>query len=252
MVGRRANQRFDESLSHETSAVAEYATRKGWRFGKRNLLVEGTIDVAYFELASSLFDRHHGLRLLDEQFRVIAAGLYDEGGVRGVIREMFILNGLAYKDMALPKSARVRMLPVFDDDEAGRRCFKKLIDPDFPFRAYQDVFLLHRAYPNLNLGSDGYQHAVKQANREWEGLDCEIEDLLGRDLLETFCEDRPNALKASPSHRGSAHHYDFRGSCKGDLLKYTLQIAGLSDVLCLVRTLQYYRGLFRLPTGPQV
>lgn len=252
MAGRDTHQRFDESRSRETSAVAAYAAQKGWRIGRRNLLVEGTLDVAYFELAASLFAKHCGQQLLDDQFRVVAAGLYGDGGVRGVIREMLSLHGRAESDSALPKSTRIRMLPVFDDDAAGRRCFNKLTDVDFPFRPYRDVFLLHRAYPNLKLGSDSYHDAVRRVNLEWRGLDCEIEDLLGRELLDGFCNQRTDALTAPPSRSGSGHHYEFRGNCKGDLCKYVFQRAGLSDVVGLVKTLQYFRGLFELPVGPEM
>jgi len=252
MARRDTHRPFDESRSRETSAVAAYAEHKGWRIGRRNLLVEGTTDVAYFELASSLFAVHHGQRLLDDQFRVVAAGLYGDGGVRGVIREMLSLHGRAESDSSLPKSARIRMLPVFDDDAAGRRCFDKLTDVDFPFRPYRDVFLLKRAYPSLKLGSDGFLDAVKDLNREWRGLDCEIEDLLSRELLAGFCDDRGDALKCPPVHLGSGHHYDFNGHCKADVLKYAQQLADLPEVIGIVRTLQYYRGLFDLPVGPRV
>lgn len=252
MARRSTHHRFDESRSQETSAVAAYAAQSGWRIGRRNLLVEGTTDVGYFELASSLFAEHHGQRLLDDQFRVVAAGLYDRGGVRGVVREMLSLHGRAEIDSSLPKSARIRMLPIFDDDCAGRRCFTKLTDADFPFRPYQDVFLLHRAYPNLKLGSSGYLDAVRKANHEWNGLDCEIEDLLSQDLLDGFCDNRHDALRAPPCYLASGHHYDFHGNCKGDVLKFAQQVAGLADVVGLVRTLQYYRRLFDLPIGPYV
>lgn len=250
MARRDTYRPFDESRLRDTSAVAAYAAKKGWSIGRRNLLVEGTLDVAYFELASSLFAKRHGLHLVDDQFRVVAAGLFDDGGVGGVVRELITLHGMAVSDQALPKAARVRMLPVFDDDHAGRRCFGKLTDPDFPFRPFHDVFLLKRAYPSLMLGSSGYRDAVKELNREWFDLDCEIEDLLDRTLLDGFCDERPDALKIKPIHRGIAHHYDFKGGCKGDLLKYSRQLADLPEVVGLVRMLQHFRGLFELPIGP--
>ncbi len=250
MARRDTYRPFDESLSRDVSAVAVYAAKKGWSFGRRNLLVEGTTDVAYCELASSLFAKRHGLHLIDDQFRVVAAGLFDDGGVGGVVREMITLHGMAVSDKALPSSARVRMIPVLDDDHAGRRCFKKLTDPDLPFRPFFDVFLLKRAYPRLCLGSSGYQEAVKDLNRGWMDLDCEIEDLLHRELLDGFCDERADALKAAPIHRGIGHHYDFNGRCKGDLLKYSQELADLPEVLGIVRTLQHFRGLFQLPLGP--
>jgi hypothetical protein len=250
MARRDTYRPFDESLSRDTSAVAAYAAKKGWSIGRRNLLVEGTLDVAYCELASSLFAKRHGLHLVDDQFRVVAAGLFDDGGVGGVVRELITLHGMAVSDQALPKPARVRMLPLFDDDHAGRRCFGKLTDPDFPFRPFHDVFLLKRAYPSLKLGSSGYRDAVKDLNREWLDLDCEIEDLLDRELLDGFCDECPGALKIKPIHRGIAHHYDFNGGCKGDLLKYSRQLADLPEVVGIVRMLQHFRGLFDLPLGP--
>jgi hypothetical protein len=252
MARRDTHRPFDESRSRETSAVAAYAEQKGWRIGRRNLLVEGTIDVAYCELASSLFARHHGLHLVDDQFRVVASGLFDQGGVRGVVREMLSLHGRAESDSSLPKSSRVRMLPMFDDDDAGRRCFGKLTDPDFPFRPFHDLFLLKRAYPSLKIGSSGFRDAVKDLNRDWRELDCEIEDLLDRELLAGFCDERNDALKTPPIHRGPAHHYDFNGHCKGSLLKYAKQLADLPEVVGIVRMLQYFRGLFDLPVGPSL
>jgi hypothetical protein len=172
--------------------------------------------------------------------------------VTGVIREFMNLYGRMQMDMVLPKAAQRRIIPIFDNDRVGRECFEKVTDPDLPFVAYQDVFLLRRAYPALKMGSPNYQRRLEEMNAPWIGIDCEIEDLLSEDLLEAFITESPGSVRSARVCRENGHHYDIVPQAKGPLVRFARDYGTVADLRGVIRTLQYFRGLFDLPIGPEV
>lgn len=247
MARRPSQQAFRPSPVSHQSAVSRYAERKGWNLGRRNLLVEGTSDVSYFELASRLHEEARGVPLVDQQFRIVAAGIGNAGGVRGVVNEFMKLYGLMQLDLDLPKKQRFRILPIFDDDYAGRRYFDAVTNQALPFTPFVHVFLLKRSYPKLPLGSPNYRDHLETANATWQELDCQIEDLLSRDLLDTFRDEHTDAFRRAPILVEGAHHYEINGHAKARLVRFAQNYATLDDVAGVVSVLSYFRGLFGLP-----
>lgn len=233
----------------QTGIVAQYAARQGWASARRYLIVEGTRDVDYCALAAMKFESRYGHRLLDQEFQVVASGMGEEGGIKGVVREMWHLHGLRVFDKPLDRAQQVRVVFLLDDDDAGRKAFSSTTGELSPMTRYRDVFLLKRAYPAEGLGRK-YEDRVREANAKWEGLDCEMEDLLGRELLELFCQDNPNSLRCEPTVREGAHHYEFSENGKAAVLRFAKEMADLEQIMGITRTLQYFRGLFGLAVGP--
>jgi hypothetical protein len=82
-------------MSVEFDAVAAYARSLGWDIRPRTVLVEGTNDVALFELAARAERKKTGTDLFADGLAIIAAGDGDQGGTRGVIRELNALRCFA-------------------------------------------------------------------------------------------------------------------------------------------------------------
>jgi hypothetical protein len=239
------------AVEHGTprSRVAQFAHSQGWRFGRRNLLVEGTSDVALFQLASDLYEQATGACLIADDFRVIAAGLREQGGVGAVERKFFVFYELNQADSDLPKSERVLLLPLLDDDDAGRSTFRSITQQRHPFKEYVDVFLLKRRYPPIPLRSNDYLLQLKHLNRGWEGMDCETEDLLEHDFLRAFHSEHPSSLHRQPVVRNGGHHMEWTRDGKSALHQFARRHAMLSDVMGLVTLLRYMRWIFHLPHG---
>lgn len=231
------------------SRVARYAKDIGWTIGRRNLLVEGTTDVALLELAAACHARATQELLLGDDLKVVAAGYGDMGGVGAVERRFMTIHELGQLDRELPKKQRIKLLPLFDDDEAGRATFKSITQQRHPFRSYVDVFLLKRRYPPARPGSPSFLDGLKEINREWDGIDCEMEDLLSQGLLDAFCKQQPDALRREPVIRGDGHHHEWTPDGKARLHRFVREHAMLHDLADLVRLLRYVRWMFDLPNG---
>lgn len=231
------------------SRVARYAKDIGWAIGRRNLLVEGTTDVALLEQAAACHARATKELLLGDDLKVVAAGYGDMGGVGAVERRFMTIHELGQLDRELPKKERIKLLPLFDDDEAGRATFKSITQQRHPFRGYVHVFLLKRRYPPVRPGSPSFLDGLKEINREWEGIDCEMEDLLSPGLLDAFCEEHPGALRRDPVIRGDGHHHEWTPDGKARLHRFVRDHAMLDDLTDLVRLLRYVRWVFDLPNG---
>jgi hypothetical protein len=70
------------------------AQKWGWRLAKANLMVEGTSDVRFFRVASEVYERATGRRLLTGDLSVFAAGNGDEGGTYGIAERFPTLHNL--------------------------------------------------------------------------------------------------------------------------------------------------------------
>jgi len=229
--------------------VARYAKDIGWTIGRRNLLVEGTSDVALLELAAACHARETNEQLLGEDLKVVAAGYGEMGGVGAVERRFMTIHELGQLDLELPKKDRIRLLPLFDDDEAGRATFRSITQQRHPFKSYVDVFMLKRRYPPVRPGSPSFLDGLREINREWEGIDCEVEDLLGQGLLDAFCDEHSGALRRDPIIKGNGHHHEWTPDGKARLHRFARDHAMLSDLADLVRLLKYVRWIFYLPNG---
>ncbi|TNF13004.1 MAG: hypothetical protein EP320_10520 [Rhodobacteraceae bacterium] len=225
--------------------VDRYANGKGWNVGTANVLVEGTSDVRYLRLARNLWRRESNHDLFDSGFAVFEAGLKDDGGVQGVVRELQALRQMASQDTANLMTDR-KFVGLFDNDYAGRKHARMLCEMDFRVKHYRDVFLLHPVMPASNgvLGPDLQRRAEAQ-NRSCAGLDWEIEDFLPEDLIRGFCNANPEALISEKEMAGRVHR-EFSRKGKGQLQVYVQEEALLEDMIEVVRlicALRDYLGL---------
>ncbi|WP_425087001.1 hypothetical protein [Stappia sp.] len=225
--------------------VETYANGKGWDVGTANVLVEGTSDVRYLRLARDLWQRKSNYDLFDSGFAVFEAGLKDDGGVQGVVRELQTLRQMASQDAANLMTER-RFVGVFDNDDAGRRHARMLCDMDFRVKHYRDVFLLHPIMPKSNgvLGPELQRRAEVQ-NRSCAGLDWEIEDFLPEDLIREFCNANPDALISQNEKAGRVHR-EFTRKGKGQLQRFVVSEALVEDMIEIIRlicALRDYLGL---------
>ena len=117
---------------------------------------------------------------------------------------------------------------------------------------YQHAFLLKRRLPRLRGDPGQYFSAIEQENGDWGGLDCEIEDLLSRRLLESFVQENPRCLSRSPirSVDGIGHHFEFETFAKTMLYGFVEQRCSLSDLTLLIELIKTLRFLLELePDG---
>ena len=225
--------------------VERYAISKGWDVGTANVLVEGTSDVLYLRLARDLWLRESNHDLFDGGFAVFEAGLKDDGGVQGVVRELQALRQMASQDAASLMTER-KFVGLFDNDDAGRKHARMLCEMDFRVMSYRDVFLLHPVMPTSNgvLGPDLRCRAEAQ-NRSCDGLDWEIEDFLSEDLISEFCNEHPGAIFLEHKMAGRVHR-EFTRAGKRMLQTYVQQEARVEDMIEVTRlicSLRDYLGL---------
>lgn len=225
--------------------VDRYANGKGWNIGTANVLVEGTSDVRYLRLARDLWQRESSHDLFDSGFTVFEAGLKDDGGVQGVVRELQTLRQMASQDAANLMTER-KFVGLFDNDDAGRKHARMLCEMDFRVKHYRDVFLLHPIMPTSNgvLGPELKRRAEAQ-NGSCEGLDWEIEDYLSEDLIRGFYNAHPGTLVSKQEMAGRVHH-EFNRAGKRQLQDYVAEealVEDMTEIILLICSLRDYLGL---------
>ncbi|QNP78605.1 hypothetical protein [Agrobacterium tumefaciens] len=220
--------------------------------GTSNVLVEGTSDVRYMRLARDLWRRESSHDLFDSGFAVFEAGLKDDGGVQGVVRELQTLRQMASQDKANLMTERT-FVGLFDNDRAGRKHARMLCEMDFRVKHYRDVFLLHPVMPASNgvLGVE-LQRLTEAKNRSCATLDWEIEDFLSEDLVRGFSHANPGALIREQKVSGRVHR-EFTKEGKRRLQMHVAEEALVGDMIEVIRlicTLRDYLGLEHHPMRP--
>jgi len=61
-----------------------YGRLEGWEFKDNNLMVEGTTDVRYLEIANERYIEDSDRSLIDGSFGVLAIGEAEDGGTYGM------------------------------------------------------------------------------------------------------------------------------------------------------------------------
>jgi hypothetical protein len=110
----------------------------------------------------------------------------------------------------------------------------------------RDVFLLHRIFPRTTSEPKALTSQIKKHNECWKGLNCEIEDLLGNDLIDLFLEKYPDALRMPPLELNGRRHYELTDTGKWRLEKFANTNADFNEVINLVeilKSLRFYLGL---------
>jgi hypothetical protein len=223
-----------------------YAATKNWTLGTANVLVEGTTDVFYLQLAWQAWQRESGHDLFADGFSVFAAGLRDDGGVQGVTRELMTCHNLALRD-AENRMGERRIVGLLDNDHAGRNQIHLVCQLDKRIKRYRDVFLLYPVLPTARTPDlQALERDTLRNNGPFEGLDLEIEDLLSDDLLREFEHANPGMVTSRRKKAGRTHRELTRDG-KWLLREHVQREAMMEDLLDLVRLLCALRSYLGLP-----
>jgi hypothetical protein len=236
----------DEMADMAVDFVAQYGISRGWTLLPRSTLVEGTSDVALFELANALFLRATGKSLLSD-LAIVAAGEADRGGTKGVVRELIVLRGLAAAFLSPAGLPVYRFIGLFDNDTAGQKSVHGAHGIDSSIIEYRDVFRLQPVMPRPgNIDPAALKRSFEKENAVYKGLHWELEDLLAEPLLELFVEEHPTALLRE-MHVGDAAHREFTRDGKHQLIRFCQKHAALDDLADVVGVLHALRHYLNLP-----
>jgi hypothetical protein len=230
-------------MAQEFDTVASYGQSLGWGLRPRTVLVEGTTDVAFFQLAARLEKEKNGTDLFAGGLAVIAAGEGDQGGTRGIIRELNALRCLARVSLMPNGRPRYRFIGLFDNDNAGRQAIRGARVVDTSILEYKDLFRLRPVMPREgNLDPKTLEKTFDRLNMDYKGLDWELEDLLPTDFLDAFLADCPFAVRRTVPIGGKIHR-DFSPDGKARLHRYIKDHAVREDlwaVVDVIRSLRFY------------
>ncbi len=220
--------------------VRIWAKRKGWDLVKCNVMFEGTTDVAYCRIADRLYFEKQKRMLLDSEFCVFAIGEGAEGGTEGIKERLRTLQEMLRDE---PEGSPIRVICVLDDDSAGKGTFNLLKGR---FRPWADIFRLQRRTPRTTRDPKSFENKWIEENAPWSGLDCDIEDLISKNLLDAFVSENPGCEREPLKQLGGAHHFKFQGFQKAKLVKFADEWASYDDMLDLIEMLRSFRWLLGL------
>lgn len=227
----------------ELDAVESYGRALGWGLRQRTVLVEGTTDVDLFQLAASLERKKTGAELLGHDLAIVAAGLGDRGGTRGVVRELISLRNFGRTCLLRNGRPRYRFVGLFDNDHAGRQAVKLARDLDSSVIEYKDVFRIQPIMPTSgNLDPKTLQRTFERLNADFKGLDWELEDLLPTEFLEAFFSEYPSAVSKKSSNGEKVHH-DLTRDGKARLHRFIREHAvyeDLGSVIDVLKAIRFY------------
>lgn len=227
--------------------VRDFGRRLGWDVSTCNIMVEGTTDVIYFRVAAQLHEEATGLSLLGDGLSVFAVGDRDRGGTNAMLRYLPALKGLLPTDPLDHNGQPFRFIVLLDSDGPGRGMARTLTSPGVGLRRNREVFVLRRVLPSDTRDPQAFEKRCSDLNKDWDSIDCEIEDLVHRSVLEAFVRDNPGACKRPPDILESAHHYDWHGHIKPALSRFVEQNALAADVEHIIKVLQSLRYMLDLP-----
>lgn len=228
-------------MAEELDTVKRYGLALGWELRSRTVLVEGTTDAELFQLAARLERNKTGVDLLGGELAIVAAGAGDQGGTRGVIRELVCLRGLARTCLLPNGRPRYRFVGLFDNDKAGRQAVSAARNLDTSILEYKDVFRLWPVLPSGgNLDPKTLQKSFDRENTHYNGLDWELEDLLPEQFFDAFLADHPNAVTKTTSIGGKIHR-DLTRDGKAHLHRFVKRYAMHEDLLSVIDVLRAIR-----------
>ena len=226
--------------------VALYGISKRWKLRPRSVLVEGTSDVALFELAADHYFRKHNKALLADM-AIVAAGEGDRGGTHGVIRELVVLRGLAATHLSPAGRPVYRVVGLFDSDAAGNKAVRGAREIDASIIEYRDVFRLRPAMPKTGiLDPASLQRSFEKLNEPYKGLTWEVEDLIDEQLFELFLEENPSAVTREETVAGKTHRELTRDG-KSRLIRFCKDYADLPNLTGMVEVIHALRHYLNLP-----
>lgn len=230
--------------------LAAYARSKGYPVRSCIVLVEGTSDADLFLLASELFRKKTGSNLV-EDIAFVPAGEKDNGGVRGVVRELLILYGVATTVLDSSGRPRYRIAALFDNDSAGRHAVRSAPQWDIRLTEFKEMFLLRPMMPlTNNRDPNALRSLVENANAPYRNLDWELEDLFPLSFLNAFDEEHVSAVKRT-AVVGDRTHRDLTPDGKARFHRFVKQNALLSDLNGVIDTMRAMRSYLGLPAPIQ-
>lgn len=234
-------------MAQEFDTVAAYGRLLGWNLRPRTVLVEGTTDEALFHLAARLEYEKTGIDLFADELTVIAAGKGDQGGTRGVNRELIRLQGYARTYLLPNGRPRYRFIGLFDNDKAGIEAVKGIRNFDASILEYKDVFRLRPVMPcKGHFDPKTLKRTFDELNASYKGLDWELEDLLPNEFIDAFLADHQGAVHRETEMGGKIHR-DFTSDGKAQLHRYIRDYAIWEDLVTTIDVIKALRFYFFLP-----
>lgn len=231
----------------EIDIVAHFAKSKNFNIRARTVFVEGTTDVDLFELAAQHEKERTGIDLLGEKLAIVASGKGDDGGTRGICRELVSFKNLARVYLLPNGKPKYRFIGLFDNDNAGRKAIHDVRKTDYSILEFKDVFRLHPIMPAVpNRDPGALQKIFDEENNKYTGLDWELEDLLPESLIMAFLDDFPTAIARPPNHVHDRVHRDWTRDGKAQLHRFVKAHAMHIDLLAVIdvlRALRCYLGI---------
>lgn len=233
-------------MAENLDYIAYFARTKNFNIKPRTIFVEGTTDVKLFELAAKLEKEKTGLDLLGDRLAIIAAGEGDEGGAKGVCRELVSFKNMA-KGCLLPSGRpKYRFVGLFDNDRAGRQAISDVRKTDTSILEFKDVFRLWPVMPlSSNLDMEVLRKNFEADNERYKNLDWELEDLLPDSFCETVIKENPTAVyRSCPMH--DKVHREWSPDGKAKLHRLVIQYAihkDLEVVISNMRALWHYLNI---------
>ena len=186
-------------------------------------------------------------QLAHSEARSLHTDAHDQGGTRGVIRELVCLRGLARTCLLPNGRPRYRFIGLFDNDKAGKQAVRAARDFDGTILEYKDVFRLWPVMPTFgNLDPGALQRTFEKENELYKGLEWELEDLLPAQLVTAFHSDRPEAVSHTNSIAGKVHR-DLTRDGKAHFHRFIKLHALRSDLQSVIEVLKAIRFYFNLP-----
>lgn len=226
--------------------VVWYADSLGWQLKKTNIIVEGDLDKAYFELSDRLYHEKTGRRLLGDDLSVFPTGTGDKGGTYGILEHFPSIRKLIDMDVNPDGKVVFRVVTLVDGDSAGKKAKGILTSQHSRLTECRDVFVLHRKMPRNTTESKTLKSQIESANEQWRQLDCEIEDLVSADLIDLFIKQKPNCMRIPPVLIAGMYHYELQSGYKGELYRFVEENAFYEDVELIIevlRSMRFYLGL---------
>ncbi len=227
-------------MSEDLDYIAYFARTKKFDVKPRTIFVEGTTDVTLFELAAKVEKERTGIDLLGDRLAIIAAGEGDEGGAKGVCRELVSFKNMA-KGCLLPNGRpKYRFVGLFDNDSAGRQAISDVRKTDTSILEFKDVFRLWPVMPlSPNLDVEAIRRNFEAENEKYKHLDWELEDLLPDSFCEIIIAANPSAIHRSFPMHDKVHH-EWSSDGKAKLHRLANQYANYKDLEQVISTLRAF------------
>jgi hypothetical protein len=226
--------------------VRWFAKLRGWEIAENTVIVEGETDQRYFQLADRHYTKKTEKQLICNRFGIVPVGIGPDGGTYNIANHFPTFRNIVDNDTTPDGRKLYHSIALLDDDQKGKFTYKALTGRHTNFRKNRDIFLLKRSLPRNTRDIDQLTNAIARANNEWRQLDCEIEDLINIELLESFIDENSDSVVYRQSNNRGVHHIKFKDYAKASLFSYVEKMAMYEDMTMMIevlRSLRYYVGL---------